>query len=530
MTRARPAVLVLHNAPAALGLHPGDACAESDAGVLAQAAGVAAALAKLGVAHRAVAVRTLADVAAALAAAPEPVVFNLVEALAGPPDDSNLVPALCRAHGKGCTGGDDACLALTQDKWRTKAVLRAAGLPAPAGLLVPPGARVPARGLPRGPLIVKPVAADASEGIDAESVVPGPGAALGRRVRDVHERFGQAALIEEFVAGRELNVGLWERGGEVRLLPLAEIDYEEYGDERPHLVGYRAKWVPGTPEYHGLGRILPARLPARVAADVRRVALAAWHATGCLDYARVDLRLTRRGEPRLLEVNVNPDISPDAGFPVALRAARTPYAAFVGALVDNAERRRLAEARAVAAALPPPAPRPAAAPAAAPGASAPAPAIRYSEPADRDAILRLLADTGFFRPDELEVAEEVLDDALEAGPGGHYQSFTALDDAGAAGWICLGPTPCSLGAWDIYWLGVAPGRQGRGIGKALVRHAEALIRARDGTLAVIETSGSPHYVSTRGFYLGLGYLEAARLPDFYAPGDDRIIYTRRLDG
>jgi ribosomal protein S18 acetylase RimI-like enzyme len=122
----------------------------------------------------------------------------------------------------------------------------------------------------------------------------------------------------------------------------------------------------------------------------------------------------------------------------------------------------------------------------------------------------------------------LLDEALEAGAGGHYQSFAIELDGEVAGWICLGPTPCSLGAWDVYWLGVAAEQQGKGLGQALLRHAERLINKRGGYLSVIETSGSPGYVSTRGFYLKAGYHEAARLPDFYAPGDDRIIYTKDL--
>ncbi|MCX7847743.1 MAG: GNAT family N-acetyltransferase [bacterium] len=154
--------------------------------------------------------------------------------------------------------------------------------------------------------------------------------------------------------------------------------------------------------------------------------------------------------------------------------------------------------------------------------------IRYSLPSDRDAILAFVADTGYFRPDELPIAQEVLDEALTAGPSGHYQSLTALAAHTPVGWLCFGPTPCTLGTFDIYWIAVAPAHQGRGIGAQLIQRAEEMIKARHGRLAVIETSGQARYQSTRAFYLKCGYHEAARVPNFYAPGDDKIIYVKQF--
>ncbi len=154
--------------------------------------------------------------------------------------------------------------------------------------------------------------------------------------------------------------------------------------------------------------------------------------------------------------------------------------------------------------------------------------IRYSEPCDRAAILALVAGTGYFRDDELPVAQEVLDEALKAGPAGHYQSLTALADGEPVGWICFGPTPCTLGTFDIYWIAVARTHQGQGIGARLLQRAEAMMRVRHGRLAVIETSGQERYGSTRGFYLKCGYHEDARIAEFYAPGDDKVIYTKSL--
>jgi ribosomal protein S18 acetylase RimI-like enzyme len=97
-----------------------------------------------------------------------------------------------------------------------------------------------------------------------------------------------------------------------------------------------------------------------------------------------------------------------------------------------------------------------------------------------------------------------------------------------AGWVCFGPTPCSEGTYDLYWIAVSPHCQGQGVGKALMAFAEERIRQRGGRLIIIETSGRAIYAPTRGFYLGLGYTESARVPDFYAPDDDKVVYSGRL--
>ncbi len=94
------------------------------------------------------------------------------------------------------------------------------------------------------------------------------------------------------------------------------------------------------------------------------------------------------------------------------------------------------------------------------------------------------------------------------------------------GWICWGPTPCTLGTFDIYWIGVAPAWQGRGIGRALTNFAEQAITEHGGRLFVVETSSREAYIPTRRFYEALGYWEAGRLPDFYGPGDDKVIFLK----
>jgi D-alanine-D-alanine ligase len=507
-----PEVLILHASPPAPG-SPG--WLESDAGVMAEVAAVAAALDSLGLPHRAAGAAGLAEVPALLSAASEPAVFNLVESFAGAPGDADLVPALCRAFGKAVTGSGSSCLAAALDKRQAKALLAVAGLPTPPAVAVEVGERLPRTGLFRGPYIVKPALADASEGITAQSVIARPGAALERAVRRIHKEFGQAALVERYVEGREINVSVLDRGGKPGVLPLAEIDFSAFPKGRPRIVDYEAKWVPESFGYRHTPRVIPAPVSVAQAAALRRLALGAWRALGCRDYARIDFRLDRRGRPLILEVNPNPDLSPDAGFAAALAAAGISFEAFVRAVIESAVRRRPAAGSPPAVAR---RKRPAA------GGIA----IRYNESRDRDPVLAFLAATGFFRPDERVIAQEVLDEALAKGPGGHYQSFVAELDGRAAGWVCVGPTPCTVGTFDIYWIGVDPAVQGRGVGKALMRHAEDLIARRGGRMAVVETSGRAIYDSTRRFYLALDYHEAARVTDFYAPGDDKVIYTKRL--
>ena len=130
------------------------------------------------------------------------------------------------------------------------------------------------------------------------------------------------------------------------------------------------------------------------------------------------------------------------------------------------------------------------------------------------------------RSDEIEVGREVLDDALTRGPAGHYQSYVAEQDGRAAGWVCFGPAPCTLGSFEVYWIVVAPAFQRRSLGRRLMEQVERCIAYRRGRQILIETSGRSVYESTRAFYASLGYQPAARLADFYAPGDDMVVFSK----
>jgi D-alanine-D-alanine ligase len=333
-----PRVLILHNEPADSG-PLGTTWRASDSGVLNAVRNVAAALDALGWAGRVAGVRRLADLPQALAGGPEGVVFNLVEHLGGEEGDAHAVPAVCRALGRACTGGSPACLALTLDKALTKARLAQAGVNVPAGVVVPVGSAIPAS-LPPGVLFVKPLASDGSEGIDAAtSVIRDKRRQLAEAVAQVHRTCGQPALIEAFIEGRELNLAVMERGDEVVPLPPAEIDFTRFPPGRPHVVDYSVKWQPGTLG----GCVSPRRVPADVDDALRQrladLACRAWRACDGRDYGRVDCRLDAAGTVYVLEVNVNCDLSPLAGFPAALAAAGIPFPEFVRQMVENARRR-----------------------------------------------------------------------------------------------------------------------------------------------------------------------------------------------
>ena len=124
------------------------------------------------------------------------------------------------------------------------------------------------------------------------------------------------------------------------LLPLAEIMFSTAEQRRWHLVTYDAKWTPESPDYGATPVECPADVTPELAAEIERVALAAFRLTGCRDYGRVDMRVNAAGEVFILEVNANPDLSPSAGFARALGVAGTAYDDFIVRLVAHAHRHR----------------------------------------------------------------------------------------------------------------------------------------------------------------------------------------------
>jgi GNAT superfamily N-acetyltransferase len=127
------------------------------------------------------------------------------------------------------------------------------------------------------------------------------------------------------------------------------------------------------------------------------------------------------------------------------------------------------------------------------------------------------------------VALEVFDGAIAgAGSPATEPDYTALGadvEGRLVGWICWGPTPCTVGTYDLYWMAVDPAVQHGGLGTDLLAEMEKRLSGR-ARLLVVETAGRSAYAPTRAFYRARGYRPTARVPDFYAPGDDLVVYTK----
>ena len=174
----------------------------------------------------------------------------------------------------------------------------------------------------------------------------------------------------------------------------------------------------------------------------------------------------------------------------------------------------------------------------------------------RDRVAEILRSTAVFRESEVDVALELFDETFSRAPlrSGAGSSSTGVRDGDAAtevhapmnpldgylflgaftpedeliGYACYGATPDTDRTWDLYWIAVDPSAQGSGSGTTLLSEVERRLSGLNARMLVVETSSRSDYAATRGFYLARGYGEAARVRDFYAPSDDRIIFTKRF--
>lgn len=311
----------------------------AERGAVACAQAVTAALRAEGM--HAIPVPVRGDVEIELADFPpsEWIVFNLVDGLEGRLFEEARVAWVLEAKGYCFTGTHGDALALTTDKARTKALLQSRRIPTPSWWVFSHPDAVDKSGMSQGdlPVIVKPVAEDGSIGVRYPSVaqtLP----AVKDRVAYIIETYRQAALVERFVVGREFNVALWDEPAQV--LPLAEIDFDAFENVYERIVSYEAKWEEGTFAYAHTPARFREDLPAELCQAITRTALNAWKVVGGQGYGRVDMRLSEENVPYVIEVNCNPDISPDAGFFHAVRQAGMTYQEMIRRIVAIAMKGR----------------------------------------------------------------------------------------------------------------------------------------------------------------------------------------------
>jgi ribosomal protein S18 acetylase RimI-like enzyme len=151
--------------------------------------------------------------------------------------------------------------------------------------------------------------------------------------------------------------------------------------------------------------------------------------------------------------------------------------------------------------------------------------VRALDAADRGAVAAVIASDETFKPDEVAVALELVDAAIA---GSSDYEVRVADDDGVCGYICFGRTPMTERTYDLYWIVVHARARGKGVARRLVDAMEHEVRARGGGQIRVETSATDGYGTAQAVYARLGYPEASRLPDFYAPGDALITYYKVL--
>lgn len=274
----------------------------------------------------------------ALAQHPPDVLFNITEAR-GSRNRESLVPAIAESLGIPCTGSDALSLGISLDKYLTKMVADHIGVSTPKAVLVKPGmGRKEISALTcdlRYPLIVKPNTGGSSMGITIDSKVENE-AGLVQVTLDALATFGEAMLVEEFIAGREITSGILARE-EAAWLPVAEIVPND-GTDREYWPGmfYSVEWK----RLHRKKIICPADLPGNIEERINTDAVAVFEALGCSDFARIDYRIDAGGNPYFIEINPLPGLSPYYSiYPMQAQAAGISPEALIRLLLENALKR-----------------------------------------------------------------------------------------------------------------------------------------------------------------------------------------------
>lgn len=241
-------------------------------------------------------------------------VFNLAESINNKGELLYFVPAILNMYSIPYTGNPLEAMFITTSKALTNRILVSAGLSTPAAYL-PSQAKQLQEGKK---YIIKPVWEDGSMDITADSVfIYGPESdKMLAEYSDTHW------IIQEFIDGREFNISVMQGKNGPEVLPPAEMTFINYGDDRPKIVDFKAKWEEGSFEFENTVRKFPgANLDIKLNEKLKELALNCWNVFGLKGYARVDMRIDKNEKPYIIEVNANPCISPNGGFAAATHEA-----------------------------------------------------------------------------------------------------------------------------------------------------------------------------------------------------------------
>lgn len=323
-------IVVIYNHVGSLSFgRPEDILADED--TVKTAGAVAAALIELG--HR-VQLFSLSNETASKVGKMKPdLFFNLAEGFGDEPKSEAEAAEILEKTGIPYTGSGPETMRLTLDKVATKELLAKHGLLTPRWQVFADHNRLDPK--LKFPLIVKPGAEDCSLGISQDSVVKTEQEAY-RKIREMQKEYPDAVLVEEYVAGRELNVTVLGNGKSTRSLPISEITFGKSFDDKFKFVDFAAKWEENSTAFKDTPGTCPAKLVPTTTRKVMAAAQEAFRLTGCRDYARVDFRLGSGDAPYILEVNDNPAIGPEDGVIRSARAAGMTYSQFIARIVEEA--------------------------------------------------------------------------------------------------------------------------------------------------------------------------------------------------
>ncbi|MCF8261389.1 MAG: ATP-grasp domain-containing protein [Melioribacteraceae bacterium] len=259
-------------------------------------------------------------------------IINFVESIGGDANYESAAAGLLEILQYGFSGNTSICLGNSLHKKRAKQILKSFNINTPNYKYLTKSNNKEISNIQLDfPLIVKPAREDASIGISENSVVFDLNS-LSKQINYIFKEFNQDVLVEEYIEGREFNAAILGN----KVLPISEIMFQGLSKNLPNIVTYEGKWDPESEYYKSTIPSCPAQISDSLKETIERIAVDAFHALGCRDYVRIDIRVNQDNIPFVIEVNPNPDISIDSGFARSCKAAGISYEELINQLTNFA--------------------------------------------------------------------------------------------------------------------------------------------------------------------------------------------------